>query len=291
MKKTVAKVLEKVLAGTRRFWAFHLCAVALAVLLVLANHDVVGDASAAKVSQGVFWGALAGLFAQFLYEWRRWPWRDLGVGAATLVVGALGCWFWPPVYFFMVLVLCGLLVGIVQTGIRFSPFATEGDWPWTKGRVTEALPFAVEYRRAKTFCAEYDKRVVFRSGKRVGLLMDTCGYGPFRVYRLKDGTYCLEDGFGLANDVRHQRVDVKRETVELKQGGAWYAIPGGGFIRGYGGVPGSLSLTFSMYSGGDLNNEEGWDVDVTGTPVGDSLDGMELIGEIETSGRFFSLED
>ncbi len=195
------------------------------------------------------------------------------------------------VYFFMVLVLCGLLVGIVQTGIRFSPFATEGDWPWTKGRVTEALPFAVEYRRAKTFCAEYDKRVVFRSGKRVGLLMDTCGYGPFRVYRLKDGTYCLEDGFGLANDVRHQRVDVKRETVELKQGGAWYAIPGGGFIRGYGGVPGSLSLTFSMYSGGDLNNEEGWDVDVTGTPVGDSLDGMELIGEIETSGHFFSLED
>ena len=94
MKKTVAKVLEKVLAGTRRFWAFHLCAVALAVLLVLANHDVVGDASAAKVSQGAFWGALAGLFAQFLYEWRRWPWRDLGVGAATLVVGALGCWFW-----------------------------------------------------------------------------------------------------------------------------------------------------------------------------------------------------
>ena len=85
--------------------------------------------------------------------------------------------------------------------------------------------------------------------------------------------------------MRHQRVDVKRETVELKQGGAWYAIPGGGFIRGYGGVPGSLSLTFSMYSG------EGWDVDVTGTPVGDSLDGMELIGEIETSGRFFSLED
>ena len=71
--------------------------------------------------------------------------------------------------------------------------------------------------------------------------------------------------------MRHQRVDVKRETVELKQGGAWYAIPGGGFIRGYGGVPGSLSLTFSMYSGGDLNNEEGWNVDVTGTPVGDSV--------------------
>lgn len=132
---------------------------------------------------------------------------------------------------------------------------------------------------------------MFKSGRRAGLLMDTCGYGPFRVYRLKDGTYCLEDGFGVANDIRHQRVDVKRETVELKLRGAWYAIPGSGLIRGYGGVPGSLSLTFSMYPGGDLNNEEGWDVDVTGTPVGDSLDGMELIGEIGTSGRFFCLED
>ena len=32
-------------------------------------------------------------------------------------------------------------------------------------------------------------------------------------------------------------------------------------------------------------------MNVTGTPVGDSLDGMKLIGEIGTSGRFFSLED
>lgn len=94
MKKTVAKVLEKVLVGGRRFWAIHLCAVALAVLLVLANHDAVSDEFAVKVSQGIFWGALAGLFVQFLYEWRGWPWRDLGVGVTTLVIGSLGCWFW-----------------------------------------------------------------------------------------------------------------------------------------------------------------------------------------------------
>ena len=94
MKKAVAKVLGKVLVGGRRFWAIHLCAVALAVLLVLANHDAASDEFAVKVSQGIFWGALAGLFVQFLYEWRGWPWRDLGVGVTTLVIGSLGCWFW-----------------------------------------------------------------------------------------------------------------------------------------------------------------------------------------------------
>jgi hypothetical protein len=40
-----------------------------------------------------------------------------------------------------------------------------------------------------------------------------------------------------------------------------------------------------MYPGRDLNGE-GWHVDVNGTPVGDSLDGMKLLGEIDTHGRF-----
>lgn len=40
-----------------------------------------------------------------------------------------------------------------------------------------------------------------------------------------------------------------------------------------------------------LEEEEGLGVDAMGTSVGDSLDGMALIGEIGTSGRFFSLED
>ncbi len=74
------------------------------------------------------------------------------------------------------------------TVVRFSPIATEGDWPWTRGRITKELLFAVEYKRAKTLCAEY--------------------------------------------------------------------------------------------------NEEGWHVNVKGTPAGDSLGGMRLVGEIDTSGEF-----
>ena len=44
-----------------------------------------------------------------------------------------------------------------------------------------------------------------------------------------------------------------------------------------------------MYPGGDLNNEKGWTVTVAGMPVGKSMDGMELIGEIDTRGRFSSM--
>jgi hypothetical protein len=154
------------------------------------------------------------------------------------------------------------------------------------GRITDELPFAVEYKRAKTLCAEYDKRLLFKSGKRIGLLIDTCGYGPFRVYLLRDGNYCLVDGYGLANNPRYMRVNAKAETVELKYENGWFAMPEKGYVRGWGGVSNDLAgFSFNMYSGESLN-EEGWHVNVKGTPVGDSLDGMRLVGEIDTSGKF-----
>ena len=187
------------------------------------------------------------------------------------------------VYFIAIFMFCSISASILGTVIRFSQLATEGDWPWTKGRITEDLPFAVEYKRAKTFCAEYDKRLLFKSGKRIGLLIDTCGYGPFMVYRLKDGNYCLVDGYGLVDNQRRLRVNVENETVELEFGGRWYAIPEKGYVRGWGGSDDYFS--FDMYSGGDLNGE-GWCVSVKGTPVDSSLDGMELIGELNTRGKF-----
>lgn len=198
------------------------------------------------------------------------------------------------VYYVMAVVLCGLMAGVVGTVVRWSPLATEADWPWRGGEISDEMPFAVEYKRAKTFCAEYDKRLVFKSGKRIGLLIDTCGYGPFRVYKMKDGLYCLEDGYGWCGPdpdahCRFLRVNVEKEMVELKHGIGWFPIPGKGYVRGWGGVSNDLKrFSFDMYSGGDLNGE-GWWVTVEGTPVGKSLDGMRLIGEIDTCGRFRSL--
>ena len=102
--------------------------------------------------------------------------------------------------------------------------------------------------------------------------------------------YCLEDGYGwhgLEDHRRFLRVNVEKETVELKSDAGWFSIPEKGLVRGWGGCPGDLkNFVFDMYPGGDLNNENGWTVTVTGTPVGKSMDGMALIGEIDTRGRF-----
>ncbi len=198
------------------------------------------------------------------------------------------------VYFIFAFIVCAVLGGVVCTVVRFSPIATESDWPWTKGKITDQLPFAAEYKRAKTLCAEYDKRLMFKSGKRIGLPIDTCGFGPFQVYRLKSGEYCLVDGFdrklpeSFGDQSRWLRVNVEKETVELKYGIGWFRIPEKGYVRGWGGSEDSLDFfSFSMYTGGNLN-ETGWNVRVSGTPVGDSLEGRKLIGTIDTRGRFKS---
>lgn len=94
IRKSLALAFDRFRRGFRRFGIFNLCALAVAVLFVLENHGVISEAMLANVSLGIFWGALSGVFVQLLCEWRAWPYRHLLVGLVTLVVGALGCWFW-----------------------------------------------------------------------------------------------------------------------------------------------------------------------------------------------------
>ena len=80
---------------------------------------------------------------------------------------------------------------------------------------TSSLEFAVEYRPAHPFLAEYDKTVVFKSGKRIGVWMDTGGAGPFAVYRLQTGEYYLVDGLEFDFIRNDYRVNVTNETAEI----------------------------------------------------------------------------
>lgn len=116
-KQTLTKARNKFRCGFRRFAIFNLCAVAVAALFVLENHDVIRATTQAKASLGICWGALAGVFVQLLGEWRAWPHRRLLVGLVTAAVVALGCWFW---FALVEGTPSGRLWGMLYSGTSFS---------------------------------------------------------------------------------------------------------------------------------------------------------------------------
>ena len=140
---------------------------------------------------------------------------------------------------------------------------------------TGALEFAVEYRPAHPFLAEYDKTIVFKSGKRIGIWMDTGGAGPFAVYSLPTGEYYLVDGLEFDFIRNDYRVSVTNETVEMMCDETWVNIPEGA-LKVVGGGNDSISV--------ETADGERW-VD-GGMPVGDSLKGRSYLGLLYPSGRF-----
>ena len=94
VREWFAETIEKIHKGTCRFWIADLCAVAVAALAILSNHEVLKPETSTKLMQGICWGALAGICVQLFSEWRLGRARRIWVGFVTVAVGALGCWFW-----------------------------------------------------------------------------------------------------------------------------------------------------------------------------------------------------
>ena len=143
--------------------------------------------------------------------------------------------------------------------------------------------FSVEYVNAHPFLAEYDKTIVFKSGKRIGVCMDTGGAGPFAVYRLPTGEYYLVDGLKhdfIRNDYR---VNVANETVEIMAGDKfWIRIPDGTLaVVGRGGD--SIDIKTA--------DDERKSVEGRLTPVGDSLSRRKYIGLAHPRGEFVKSGD
>ncbi len=148
---------------------------------------------------------------------------------------------------------------------------------------TAALEFAVEYKPAHPFLAEYDKCVVFPSGKRIGVWMDTGGAGAFAVYRLPTGEYYLVDGLEhdfIRNDYR---VNMTNETVEMMCDEVWVKIPDGSRGVTGGGVSTCNGEKHVGITVRTANGEK--DVD-GGTPVDDSLKGRVYVGLLYPKGDF-----
>ena len=140
---------------------------------------------------------------------------------------------------------------------------------------TGALEFAVEYKPSHPFLAEYDKCIVFPSGKRIVVWPDTGGAGAFAVYRLPTGEYYLVDGLEHDFIRSDYRVNTANETVETMCDETWVKVPDK-TLKVDGRSNDSISVK-TVDSDKWVNG---------GTPVGDSLKGRVYVGLLTPSGRF-----
>ena len=166
-------------------------------------------------------------------------------------------------------VACGVVAHAISSGyaeVRSAGVTNE----------SAAVEFAVEYRPAHPFLAEYDKCIVFPSGKRVGINMDTGGAGAFAVYRLPTGEYYLVDGLDCDFARNDYRVNAANETVEIMCEATWINIPDGALaVTGHG----NMGVIVKM-GNGEMALSKG------AVPVGDSLKGRVYVGLLYPSGDF-----
>lgn len=261
-----------------------------------------------RTGLGMFlvWGCAAVLFlvvkvvSPFLGK------AGVAVGVAATVVFA-GTHLWYVLVFFVTLakrqwkksaimfVLGGVGARLLAVGLGFAMAlnfrpATEN---WEKGKEKPRLAdvpgedgktaFSVEYVNAHPFLAEYDKTIVFKSGKRIGIYMDTGGAGPFAVYSLPTGEYYLVDGLKHSFIRNDYRVNVTNETVEMMTGDTfWIRIPDG-TLAVVGGGGNSIEVNTS--------DEKYKNVESKLASVGDSLSRRKYLGLIHPRGEFEKSDD
>ncbi len=261
-KKKIARFVFETAYGPFVAW----CCTALLLFAAYAISPPLGTFGTAIVNMMFvvqLLAAIAWLIALFISfnerEWRRALGQFL-LGIAGLFLFGFGLTF--------AFVAHGVVAHATSSGyaeVRSASVTNE----------TSSLEFAVEYRPAHPFLAEYDKTIVFKSSKRIGVWMDSGGAGPFAVYRLPTGEYYLVDGLDhdfIRNDYR---VNVTNETVETMCDETWVKIPEG---------------TIKVVSGGNdsisVETADGEERADGGTPVGDSLKSRSYIGLLYPSGRF-----
>lgn len=252
------------------------------------------------------WGCAAVLFLAAVAFSPFWGKADMVVGVAAMVVLA-GASIWYVVMFLMTLakrqwkksaimfVSGGVGACLLAVGFGFAIALNFGFAlvNWEKGKEKPRLvgvpsedgktAFSVEYSNAHPFLAEYDKTIVFKSGKRIGVYMDTGGAGPFAVYRLPTGEYYLVDGLKHSFIRNDYRVNVTNETVEMMTGDTfWIRIPDS-TLAVVGGGGNSIVINTA--------DEKYKNVESKFMLVGDSLSRRKYLGLIHPRGEFEKSDD
>lgn len=89
--------------------------------------------------------------------------------------------------------------------------------------------FQMRLKPLFTMCPEYDRSIVFASGKTVGIHMDTCGLSDFKVYKLNGGMIYLECQQHFGNSYV---IDEKNEKVYAKIDDGIAELKGSGYVDG-----------------------------------------------------------
>lgn len=261
-----------------------------------------------RTGLGMFlvWGCAAVLFLVAIVGWSFWGKAGVAVGVAATVVFA-GTSLWYVLVFLVTLakrqwkksavMFVSGGVGACLLAVGFGLAMALNFWSavenWEKGKEKPRLvdvpgedgktAFSVEYVNAHPFLAEYDKTIVFKSGKRLGVWMDTGGAGPFAVYSLPTGEYYLVDGLKHSFIRNDYRVNVTNETVEMMTGDAfWIRIPDG-TLAVVGGGENSIVVNTSDEKYKNVKSEL--------TSVGDSLSRRKYLGLIHPRGEFEKSDD
>jgi hypothetical protein len=229
---------------------------------------VVGVAATGVLAVASIWYVLVFLVTLAKRQWKK--------SAIMFVLGGVGA--------------CLLAVGFgFAVALNFWSAAEN----WEKGKEKPRLAdvpgedgktaFSVEYINAHPFLAEYDKTIVFKSGKRIGVWMDTGGAGPFAVYSLPTGEYYLVDGLKHSFIRNDYRVNVTNETVEMMIADTfWIRIPDGTLaVVGDGGNSIEVNTSDEKYK----------NVESKLTSVGDSLSRRKYLGLIHPRGEFEKSDD
>lgn len=247
------------------------------------------------------WGCAAVLFLVAIVGSSFWGKDGVAVGVAATVVFA-GTSLWYVLVFLVTLakrqwkksaiMFVSGGVGACLLAVGFGFVMALNFWSaaenWEKGKENPRVAdmpgedgktaFSVEYINAHPFLAEYDKTIVFKSGKRIGVFIDTGGAGPFAVYSLPTGEYYLVDGLKHSFIRNDYRVNVTNETVEMMTGDTfWIRIPDG-TLAVVGGGGDSIDIKTA--------DDERKNVEGKLTPVGDSLSRRKYLGLIHPRGEF-----
>ena len=144
------------------------------------------------------------------------------------------------------------------------------DQPWKGSEISAKIPFSIEFRRSNPFQREFDRRIVFRSGKRVGLFPDTGGAGEFAVYALGTNVFYVVDRLDDVNHLGEYRVNIEKEILECRSGEyVWVRVPDDAVsINGTGS--GSLQV---LTASGEKSVSES-------VPIGDSYKRRRFVGRI-----------